>query len=143
MENCYLALRCPHHLHRVRSGKESPAKCLTTEALTMLSKGHWVCGIKATITTIPRHYSPFSLSFSYVCKVECAEGYMISQQIKRKKQIQDSGKGFLFKLDISENCMGRGPGGLQSVRSQRVRKCTTNTLSPLNRLQTCMSQMLN
>lgn len=115
MENCYLALRCPHHLHRVRSGKESPAKCLTTEALTMLSKGHWVCGIKATITTIPRHYSPFSLSFSYVCKVECAEGYMISQQIKRKKQIQDSGKGFLFKLDISENCMGRG--AWQAIKS--------------------------
>lgn len=81
----------------------------------MLSKGHWVCGIKATITTIPRHYSPFSLSFSYVCKVECAEGYMISQQIKRKKQIQDSGKGFLFKLDISENCMGRG--AWQAIKS--------------------------
>ena len=47
----------------------------------MLPKGHWVCGIKATVTTIPRHYSPFSLSFSHVCKVECAEYYMISQRV--------------------------------------------------------------
>lgn len=81
----------------------------------MLSKDHWVCDIKATITTIPRHYSPFSLSFSHLCKVECAEGYMISQQIKCKKQIQDSGRGVLFKLDISENCMDRG--AWQATRS--------------------------
>ena len=51
--------------------------------------------------------------------------------------------GYPLQYSRLENFMGRGPGGLQSLRSQRVRKCATNTLSPLNRLQTCVSQMLN
>ena len=53
------------------------------------------------------------------------------------------GNGYPLQYSRLENFMGRGPGGLQSLRSQRVRKCATNTLSPLNRLQTCVSQMLN